>query len=295
MDLNQLQIFAAIAEHQSFTKAASQLQMDKSTVSTKLSKLESKLGVRLLNRSTRAVTLTEAGAGYFGYCKQILEIAKEAEEYAVNLGDEAVGLLRISAAHAFSRFFITQLIQPFMEQNPQLEVELIFGNDNVDLVGQQIDLALRLDIRSIGLKDSSLVARKFISTEAGLFCSPAYMNKLVSIAPNVQLHEVDFIEFTIGHSFEALRQLVNNTHPNYAIKSSFKVNDINSGKEAAMAGLGVVMLPKLAVKDELSKQQLVPLAVDGALPMVDIYAVYPSREYMPAKLQRFLQFLMPSS
>jgi DNA-binding transcriptional LysR family regulator len=295
MDLNQLQIFAAIAEHQSFTKAASQLQMDKSTVSTKLSKLESKLGVRLLNRSTRAVTLTEAGAGYFGYCKQILEIAKEAEEYAVNLGNEAVGLLRISAAHAFSRFFITQLIQPFMEQNPQLEVELIFGNDNVDLVGQQIDLALRLDIRSIGLKDSSLVARKFISTEAGLFCSPAYMNKLVSIAPNVKLHEVDFIEFTIGHSFEALRQLVNNTNPNYAIKSSFKVNDINSGKEAAMAGLGVVMLPKLAVKDELSKQQLVPLAVDGALPMVDIYAVYPSREYMPAKLQRFLQFLMPSS
>jgi DNA-binding transcriptional LysR family regulator len=120
------------------------------------------------------------------------------------------------------------------------------------------------------------------------------MNKLASIAPNVKLHEVDFIEFTIGHSFEALRQLVNNTHPNYAIKSSFKVNDINSGKEAAMAGLGVVMLPKLAVKDELSKQQLVPLAVDGALPMVDIYAVYPSREYMPAKLQRFLQFLMPS-
>jgi DNA-binding transcriptional LysR family regulator len=180
-----------------------------------------------------------------------------------------------------------------MEQNPQLEVELIFGNDNVDLVGQQIDVALRLDIRSIGLKDSSLVARKFISTEAGLFCSPSYMSKLVSTAPNVQLHEVDFIEFTIGHSFEALRQLVNNTSPNYAIKSSFKVNDINSGKEAAIAGLGVVMLPKLAVKDELSKQQLVPLAVDGALPMVDIYAVYPSREYMPAKLQRFLQSLNP--
>ena len=90
-----------------------------------------------------------------------------------------------------------------------------------------------------------------------------------------------------------MRQLVNNTSHKYAIKSRFKVNDIISGKEAAIAGLGVVMLPKLAVKDELSRQQLVPLLVDETLPVVDIYAVYPSREYMPAKLQRFLQSLNP--
>ena len=95
VDLNQMQIFAAISENQSFTKAAAQLKMDKSTVSTKLSQLESHLGVRLLNRSTRSVTLTEAGEGYFRYCQQILEIAKEAEQFATTLGDDVVGLLRV--------------------------------------------------------------------------------------------------------------------------------------------------------------------------------------------------------
>jgi DNA-binding transcriptional LysR family regulator len=293
VDLNQMQIFAAISENQSFTKAAAQLKMDKSTVSTKLSQLESHLGVRLLNRSTRSVTLTEAGEGYFRYCQQILEIAKEAEQFATTLGDDAVGLLRVSATNTFSRFFITELIRPFLEENPQVEVELIMGYENIDLVGDQIDVALRLDVGSLGLKDSSLVARKFVSTEAGLFCSPSYMRKIEAITSVEPVHELEVIEFTVGHSFEVICQLVQNATNKYSIKSRFKVNDISSCKDAVIAGLGIVMLPNLAVKDELNNQQLVPLLADEILPMIDLYAVYPSRKYMPAKLKRFLEYLNP--
>ena len=202
MDLNLLQIFTLIAENQSFTKAADQLNMDKSTASAKLAQLEAHLGVRLLNRSTRSVSLTEAGVGYLRYCQQITESAKEAEQYAKTLKDDAVGVLRVSASNSFSRFIICDLIQPFMAENPKVDVELVLNYENIDLVRDQIDLALRLDIGGVGLKDSSLIAKKITSTSAGLFCSPSYLKKLGKIDAVEQLQSADFIEFSRGHSFE---------------------------------------------------------------------------------------------
>lgn len=291
MDLNQIQIFAAIADNQSFTKAAAQLKMDKSTVSTKLSLLESRIGVRLLNRSTRSVTLTEAGEGYYRYCQQILEVAQEAEQYATTLGDEAVGLLRIASTNTFSRYFIADLIRPFMNENPKVEVELLFEYENVDLIRDQIDVAIRMDIGAAGLKDSSLIARKFLSTQVGLFCSPSYMKKIDAMNTCEKLHELEAIEFSAGLSIERMRQLVENATTPYKIKSRFKVNDIGSCKDAAIAGLGLVMLPQLAVIEELANQLLVPVLEDEVFPMIDIYVVYPSRQFMPAKLKRFLEHL----
>lgn len=291
MDLNQLQIFAAIAESHSFTKAAAKLQMDKSTASSKLSQLESRLGVRLLNRSTRSVTLTEAGEGYLGYCHQIMETAKEAEQFAKRLGDDAVGLLRISASNSFSSFFINELIRPFMEDNPQVEVEFIFGYENIDLVGNQIDVALRIDVGGAGLKDSRLIARKFASSESGLFCAPSYIKKYGAIKSAEQLVDHGFIEFTKGDSFEYIRQFIKSVTNKNTVKSRFKGNDVNSCIDAATAGLGVILLPKLAVKDKVRKKQLVPLLEDNIFPKIDLYAVYPAKEWMPAKLKRFLGHL----
>jgi len=290
MDLNQLQIFAKIAKYQSFTKAAAELQMDKSTVSNKLSQLESRLGVRLLNRSTRSVTLTEAGEGYYRYCLQIIETAQEAEQFTATLGNEAVGLLRISAPNSFSEIFISELIQPFMKENPKVEVELILGYENIDLIKERVDIALRADIGAGALKDSSLIARKVMRSEIGLFCSPSYIKEHGELCNLDQVDDFDFIEFTSGPDFSLSNPQGDSVH-RAALNGRFKVNDVLSCKEAAIAGLGIAVIPKFITRDEVKKRQLVPLLLDSQFPTINLYAVYLSRQWMPAKLKVFLDHL----
>ena len=290
MDLNQLQIFAKIAEYQSFTRAATELQMDKSTVSNKLSQLESRLGVRLLNRSTRSVTLTEAGEGYYRYCRQIVETAQEAEQFTATLGNEAVGLLRVSVSNSFSEIFISKLIRPFMKENPKVEVELLLGYENVDLIKDRVDIALRADIGAGTLKDSSLIARKVMSSHIGLFCSPSFAEEHGEPNNLNQLNDFDFIEFTIGPDFTLTNPRGDSVHRG-DLNGRFKANDIISCKEAAVAGLGIAVLPKFITRDEVHNRALVALLKDIEFPAINLYAVYLSRQWMPAKLKVFLDHL----
>lgn len=290
MDLNQLVIFAKIAEYQSFTKAAAELEMDKSTVSNKLSQLESYLGVRLLNRSTRSVTLTEAGAGYYQYCQQIIETAQEAEQFMAIQGNEAVGLLRVAASNEFGEVFIRNWIQPFMQANPKLELELIFDYENTDLIKNRFDVALRVAFRNDSLEDSNLVAKKILNDEIGFFCSPLFIKKYGKLNRVEQIRDYEFIEFTIGTPFGLSISKDGRIHQ-LDLTGRFKVNDVIGTKVAALSGIGIAALPRFIVADEVKKKQLVPLLTDYKFPNFSIYAVYPSRQWMPAKLKVFLDYL----
>ena len=175
MDLNQMLIFGKVAENQSFTKASQELGIEKSTVSMKVTQLEDRLGTRLLNRTTRSVTLTEAGEGYYQYCQQVIDTAKEAEHFAETLTTEPQGLLRISAPLDFGQIMVTELLDPFLKQNPKLEIDLILTNDYVDLVRDRIDVVLRPELGT--LRDSSLIAKQILKTSLGLYASPDYIKK----------------------------------------------------------------------------------------------------------------------
>lgn len=288
MDLNLLLIFAKVVENQSFTKASAELHIEKSTVSTKVSLLESRLGVRLLNRTTRSVTLTEAGEGYYRYCQQIVENALEAEQYAATLGDEAVGLLRLSAAMDFGHLFIRNLIGPFMKANPNVEVELVLENRLVDMVRERIDLAIRVGRGA--LDDSSLIAKKIIEVEVGLFASPGFIEKHGELKKVENLSSFEFIEFTVGDAFSVPIKH-NSISYQFEPKGRFKVNDIVAAKEAALSALGIVVLPKIIVAEEVKNKQLIPLLIDCEFPTFFLYAVYPSRQWIPAKLKAFLEYL----
>ena len=291
MDLNLIQVFSEITKNESFTKAGTILKMDKSTISSKLNKLETILGQRLLNRSTRSVTLTEAGATYYRYCQQILETAKEAELVTINQENDAFGLLRISTTNVLSNYFINKIIDPYMLENTKVDVELVLGYEQIDLAKAQIDIALRLDVGAKGLKDSSLIAKKFNSSEIGLFCSPSYKKKLGVIASLIHLDEVDFIEFTRGSSLNLIHKFIKNQGHDIKIKTRLKVNDINTCKEAAISGLGVVILPKISITEELKNKQLIQLLPKIAWPKIDLYAVYQSREWLPNKVKKFIEYL----
>jgi DNA-binding transcriptional LysR family regulator len=286
MDLNLLQIFTAIAEHKSFTKAASQLKMDKSTVSSKLSHLEANLGVRLLHRSTRSVSLTEAGEGYLRYCQQIMETALEAQQFTANLGDEAVGLLRVSTTNYLAEHFIRTLIKPFIKENPKVEVELDLSYSSRDLIKDRFDVALRVGTGS--LKDSNLVAKKIFEAELGLFCSPAFVKEHGELKRVEEMANFDFIKYTNRSTFEVSQ---NGVIHEVVINSRFKINDILSTREAAVLGLGIAVMPKFIASEAVKNKQLVNLLADCQFPLITIYAVYHSRKWMPAKLKSFLDFL----
>ena len=289
MDLNKLLIFARIVEHKSFTKAAEHLGMDKSTISTKLSQLEADLGVRLLNRSTRSVNLTEAGAKYYEYCRQAVEIAEEAESFSSSLGDEAVGLLRISASNNFSKVIIESAIKPFIDANPKVEVELIIEYRTADLIQENIDIAIRVGIGP--LEDSSLIAQKVLTGGIGIYCAPSYIKKHGEIESIDELNKSKIVEFTVPAGPQITISKDGISHKVIAKNKDFKTNDLGTVKQASIAGLGVCILPKHSAKEALKSNELVEIFSDWEIEPLTVYAVYASREWMPEKLRVFLKYL----
>lgn len=289
MDLNLLVIFAKVTENRSFTKAAQVLGIEKSTVSSKVSQLEKHLGVRLLNRTTRQVTLTEAGEGYYQYCRQIVESAREAEHYAETLTSEPQGILRISVSLDFGQLLVRQLIKPFMKAYPDLRIDLVAIDREVDLVEERFDLALRVGPGM--LKDSSLIAKKLFAIKMGLFASPDFVHEHGSPQSSADLSQYPFIIFSkaqepifqFGSEFGAMLT--------QAAGGKLKINDILTCREAAIAGAGIAVLPMDIVQQEIHDNKLQHLLPQCELPSMALFAVYPSRQWMPSKLKVFLEFL----
>jgi len=288
MDLNQLLIFAKVAEYQSFTNAAQELGLEKSTVSSKVSQLEKRLGVRLLNRTTRVVTLTEAGEGYYQYCQQIVATAWQAEHYAQTLTDEPQGVLRISVSLDFGHLLIRQLIKPFMQAYPELKIDLYVIDREVDLIAERYDVALRIGPGM--LTNSSLIGRKQFDVKMGLFASPDFLDEFGEPKTVVELQEYPFIYFSKQQ--ESVFEFNPGIMPTEIQTSgNLKINDILACKEAAVSGLGVTVLPVSIAEPEVESQKLRLIMPEFNLPSMILFVVYPSRQWVPSKLKVFLNYL----
>ena len=287
MDLNRLLIFAKVAEHQSFTQAAQELGIEKSTVSSKVSQLEKHLGIRLLNRTTRLVTLTEAGEAYFQYCKQIVETAQEAESFAETLTDEPQGVLRISVPMDFGQLLVSQLIKPFMSTYPELKIDLNVVDREVDLIAERFDIALRIGPGT--LKDSSLIGKKLFDIRMGLFASPDYIKEHGEPASADDLSSYPFIIFTKEQLpvFKFAKDFAGSLSENSS--GNIKINDVITCKEAARAGLGIAILPVAIAQHEVGTGKLIALLPELKIESPTLFAVYPSRQWAPSKLKVFLQ------
>lgn len=286
-DLNQLLIFAKVAENQSFTKSALELGIEKSTVSSKISQLEKRLGVRLLNRTTRLVTLTEAGAGYYQYCRQIVESAEEADHYAETLTLEPQGILRVSVPLDFGQLLVQQFIKSFMQAHPNLKIDWVVTDREVDLIGERYDLALRIGPGA--LKDSSLIGKKLFDIKMGLFASAAFVKEQGEPTSVTELSDYPFIFFSTeqGSAFKFTPDF-NAWLPEH-ISGNLKINDILTCREAAVAGLGISILPVDIIQKELKSHRLKQILPNYKLPSMALFAVYPSRQWTPSKVKVFLQ------
>ena len=173
MDFDSIAVFVKVVQAGSFSQAARILRMPNSTVSAKVSALEKKLGVTLLQRTTRKLRVTQAGEAYFGRCVQALEHLQAAENEIATAKRNPLGLLRITASVAVGHSLLPDLIRSFLKEYPEIEIELLINNRVLNLVAEGVDLA----IRAGKLEDSGLIARKFVPGHFALWASPSYLQE----------------------------------------------------------------------------------------------------------------------
>ncbi|MCJ8304092.1 LysR family transcriptional regulator [Shewanella sp.] len=281
-------VFVAVVECGSFSLASEQLGVTKSAVSKRISQLEAKLGVQLLHRTTRKLSLTEAGERYFDYARNALTLANEGEDAISELQDRPRGRLRVNAPMAFGRLHIAPLIPDFLREHPQIEIDMMMDDKVVDLVGGSFDIAIRIG----KLPDSSLIARRLAPCHSVLCASPAYLQRLGTPEKPAQLvsHNCLYYSYFQGgtewrfNGPEGLESLVP--------RGNYRVNNSEALLEALLAGLGICQMPTFIVGPAIADGRLVALLPEYRLPQHAIYAMLPGRKHIPAKIRVFLDCLL---
>ncbi|MCY1289670.1 HTH-type transcriptional regulator DmlR [compost metagenome] len=285
MGLDDALVFTRVVECHSFTLAAQVLGMQKSTVSRRIALLEERLGVRLLNRTTRKLRLTEVGQAYYERCRQIMLDFAEAEQAVMQLQQEPSGLLRISAPIEFGQLFLGRVLGAFMRQYPQITAEVELTSRNVDVVEEGVDIAITLGQP----QDSTLIARKLFESRRCFYASPDYLaaNGTPQVSAELAGHRAVLLPSDSPRYWPLLGESV-------PCQRVLFCNNVTFVREAVIAGAGISGLPAMICEEALEAGLLVELLPQARLPSGELYAVYPSRRFQAMKVKAFLDFLMHS-
>jgi DNA-binding transcriptional LysR family regulator len=285
MGLDDALIFTRVVECHSFTQAAQVLAMQKSTVSRRIALLEERLGVRLLNRTTRKLRLTEVGQAYYERCRQIMLDFAEAEQAVMQLQQEPSGLLRITAPIEFGQLFLGRVLGAFMLQYPQITAEVEITSRHVDPLEEGVDIAILIGQP----QDSTLIARKLFSSGRRLCASPVYLaaHGTPKVVGDLAHHRAILLPQDSIRYWPLLGE-------NIPCQRVLSCNNLTFAREAALSGAGIAALPLMLSEDQVVRGQLVELLPHVRLPIGEVYAVYPSRRFQAMKVKAFLDFLMRS-
>lgn len=283
----EMKTFAAVVDGGSFVQAASALAMSKPAVSRHMAALEQRLGVRLLQRTTRKLSLTEEGRLFYGRCKTVLADVEVAEEEITAKSIAVKGLIKVNVPVSFGLLVLAPLWPDFMTQYPDVELDITLADRMVDLVEEGYDLAVRI----ARLPNSSLVSRKLASTKMVLCASPGYLKK-----HGKPKHPCDLTEHPVlAYSLLATGDQWNFEGPEGQISVTVKpVMRTNSGDTciaAARKGKGVILQPSFMVNTDLHSGALVELMPTYRSIEFDIFAVYPTRHYVAPKVRALIDFL----
>jgi len=285
---SEMAVFVEVARKGSFSAAARRLQLSPSAVSKLVTRMEERLGSRLFNRTTRKLSLTEGGQRYFGRCVEILADIDAAEELLAGYQHAPKGELIVSCSPGFARFQLLPLVPRFLQQHPELELNLQTAGEKVDLLSHNIDVAIRLG----NLKDSTLVARKLGESYRVVCASPEYLavhgtpkrpGDLVSHNCLTIATEKEFNRWTLTRGKN--QQVVD-------VSGNLVSNSVDSMYEMALQGLGIINLAEFIVGGDLRSGRLVPLLKNYKSDSQLIHAVYPHRRHLPAKVRVFIDFLL---
>lgn len=289
-DLNETLIFAKVAEQGSFIAAARALGLPKTTVSRKVQELERRLGVRLLNRTTRKLSLTEAGTTYFEYSNRIAQDLADAESAVQQLEGSPRGWLRVTAPYMFCPDMLSALIRDFRTLYPEVRVELILSNDRLDLVADGIDVA----IRSGTLPDSTLVARPLSKCSSFIYASNSYIARYgePKTPADLQFHHV-LAKPSERRSNRHIWQLRNGQHiEDVTVHPVAIANDPFALRELLTSGQGLMLISELSVQAEVQRGLVRRILPEWAGPDTELSAVFTGGGAVSPKVRAFLDFLI---
>jgi len=284
----EMKTFAAVVDGGSFVQAADALDMSKPAVSRHVAELEQRLGVRLLQRTTRKLSLTEEGRLFYGRCKTVLADVEVAEEEITAQSVAVKGLIKLNVPISFGLWELAPLWPDFMTKFPDVELDITFADRMVDLVEEGYDMAVRI----ARLPNSSLVSRKLASTRLVLCASPGYLKK-----HGKPKHPSELADHAVlSYSLLATGDNWNFNGPEGAVSVTVKpIMRTNSGDTciaAARKHKGVVLQPSFMVNSDLQSGALVELMPSYRSIEFGIFAVYPTRQYVSPKVRALIDFLV---
>lgn len=283
MELDAIAVFVKVVEAGSFSEAARLLKLPRTTVSAKVAALEKRLAVRLIERTTRRVRVTDAGLEYFQHCASALREVAMGESKLIAHQARPSGVLKLTAPVDLGRLLLPQITETYLQRYPEIRVEMTLTNRVLDLLREGIDLA----IRPGQLRDSSLVARRFFANALRLWAAPRYLDCAGRPARPQDLvgHRL------IGHA--ALRQAtLSNGEASLpvTVDGRVQVDDFDTLKAMLVLGAGIGWLPECLAVDAVRAGELEPvLAGWKAEAASQVYFVYPGRRYAPRKVQAFIE------
>ncbi|MDO6568368.1 LysR substrate-binding domain-containing protein [Alteromonas sp. 1_MG-2023] len=275
--------FCAVASTGSFTAAATKLDTSGAQISRKVANVEKRLGVKLFNRTTRSVSLTQAGYVYFEQCQPALKALEEAELNVSQLQKVPQGLIKLTVPVAFGEAFIAPLINQFLKKYEGIEVECRFTNDTMDIIDEGFDLAIRIG----NLEDSTMVAKKLATRQLYVCASPEYLNAYPALESTDMLSEHQCLVGSQPH----WRFHYNGQVQTVRVKGRVKYNSGNALHHAALAGLGLVQLPGFYVRDSLAAGKLIEVLSPYRDKREAVWALFPSNRHLVPKIRLLVDFL----
>jgi DNA-binding transcriptional LysR family regulator len=285
--LDGIAAFARVVDSGSFSAAARRLNVSKSAISAHVQRLEERLGVRLLNRTTRRVSVTEAGAAYYRHCGRILAEAEAAEQAASALQREPRGTLRVSAPDSFGWMHVAPAVPAFLKRYPDLAIDIKLSAAYVNLVDEGLDLAIRIGV----LEDSALVARKLASSRLVLCAAPAYLEERGMPRAPDDLAGHNCLCADLLSWGDEWRLVGKRGEVRVPVNGSFRSNNAEMLRAAALDGVGIAALPTWAVAEQLRSGMLQRVLTAWEAPASTIYAVYPGNRLMSMKVRAFVDHL----
>jgi DNA-binding transcriptional LysR family regulator len=288
MDIaTQMILFATVVENGGFSAAARELGLTPSAVSRQISQLEDRLGTRLLNRSTRRISLTEVGRAFFARSSEVAQNVQEAETLVLNMVDHPQGTLKVAATVAFAKAQLLPLLPAFLAENPDLKISLDATDRMIDLVEEQVDVAIRF---SEQIDDSSVVSRKLATNRRVYVASRGYLAKHgMPMTPDdigdhncLRISTVEaWNNWTFDDGSGPLRM---------PIKGNFEANSADAIYYAVLAGVGIARLSTYLVNDALEQGRLVRVLPDYADETSDILAIYSNRRNLSPNVRAFIDY-----
>ncbi len=282
-----MKVFVAVVQAGSFSAAAEALDLSKAMISKRIKHLEEALGVRLLNRTNRSLSLTEVGAIYLDQCQQILAQVEEADLAIAQLNSQPQGILKVTAPTSFGTFYLVPAITDYKRRYPEVKVQLVLNDRPVDLVEEGLDFGIRVG----RLKDSNLIARQLASVRLVVCGAPAYFERhgIPRVPADLISHNcLLYTQQTPKDEWE-----FKGPKEGFSVRvgGDFEATVGDAVRIAAIQGLGLVQLATYVVGSDLKAGRLQAVLTEYEPDEIPIHAVYPHRRHLSAKVRTFVEFL----